>query len=97
MLDRYVNLVGVVDRQLARILILFSPLFWGYAVVRFVDPMSMSPQKGLETIGNGLLKQYERWQPRARYKQLLDPTIEEVRKVCLALRKNAKVRLYIMT
>ncbi len=53
--------------------------------------MSMTPQKGLETIGNGLQKQYERWQPRARYKQLLDPTTDEVRKVCLALRKNAKV------
>ncbi len=51
----------------------------------------MSPQKGLEPIGNNLQKQYERWQPRARYKQLLDPTTEEVRKLCVALRKNAKV------
>lgn len=51
----------------------------------------MSPQKGLELVGNNLQKQYERWQPRARYKQLLDPTTEEVRKLCLALRKNAKV------
>lgn len=56
-----------------------------------VDPLSMSPQKGLELIGNNLQKQYERWQPRARYKQLLDPTTEEVRKLCLALRKNARV------
>lgn len=53
----------------------------------------MSPQKGLELIGNNLHKQYERWQPRARYKQLLDPTTEEVRKLCLALRKNAKVKI----
>jgi len=52
----------------------------------------MSPQKGLESIGNALQKQYERWQPRARYKQLLDPTADDVRKVCLALRKNAKVQ-----
>ena len=51
----------------------------------------MSPQKGLELVGNNLQKQYERWQPRARYKQLLDPTTEEVRKLCLALRKNARV------
>lgn len=56
-----------------------------------LDPLSMSPQKGLELIGNNLQKQYERWQPRARYKQLLDPTTEEVRKLCLALRKNARV------
>ena len=51
----------------------------------------MSPQKGLELVGNNLQKQYFRWQPRARYKQLLDPTTDEVRKLCLALRKNAKV------
>ena len=51
----------------------------------------MSPQKALEQIGNQLQKQYERWQPRARYKQLLDPTTEDVRKLCVALRKNAKV------
>lgn len=43
-----------------------------------LDPLSMSPQKALEAIGNNLQKQYERWQPRARYKQTLDPTAEEV-------------------
>jgi regulator-associated protein of mTOR len=51
----------------------------------------MSPQKAMELIANNLQKQYERWQPRARYKQLLDPTTDEVRKLCTALRKNAKV------
>ena len=55
------------------------------------DPLSMSPQKAMEQIKNNLQKQYERWQPRARYKQMLDPTTEEVRKLCLALRKTAKV------
>ena len=55
------------------------------------DPLSFSPQKSMEMIGNNLLRQYERWQPRARYKQLLDPTTDDVRKLCLALRKNAKV------
>ncbi len=55
------------------------------------EPLSMSPQKALEQIGNQLQKQYERWQPRARYKQLLDPTTDDVRKLCVALRKNAKV------
>merc|ERR1712070_771800 len=29
-------------------------------------------------------------QPRAKYKQSLDPTMEDVRKLCLALRRNAK-------
>ena len=30
------------------------------------DPLSMSPQKALETVGNKLQEQYERWQPRVR-------------------------------
>lgn len=56
----------------------------------FSDPLSVSPQKALETIGSNLQKQYERWQPRARYKQSLDPTVEEVKKLCTSLRRNAK-------
>ncbi|XP_067006454.1 regulatory-associated protein of mTOR isoform X2 [Anabrus simplex] len=56
----------------------------------WIDPLSMSPQKALETIGANLQKQYERWQPRARYKQSLDPTAEEVKKLCTSLRRNAK-------
>lgn len=60
------------------------------------EPVSMSPQKALEQIGNQLQKQYERWQPRARYKQLLDPTTDDVRKLCVALRKNAKVEAVIV-
>lgn len=58
----------------------------------FLDPLSRGPQKAMELIANNLQKQYERWQPRARYKQLLDPTTDDVRKLCVALRKNAKVR-----
>lgn len=50
----------------------------------------MPPQKALDTIGNTLQAQYERWQPRARYKQSLDPTMEDVRKLCLSLRRAAK-------
>ncbi|CAH1390367.1 unnamed protein product [Nezara viridula] len=56
----------------------------------WIDPFSMSPQKALEAIGNNLQKQYERWQPRARYKLSLDPTVEEVKKLCTSLRRNAK-------
>ncbi|XP_070581195.1 regulatory-associated protein of mTOR-like isoform X2 [Ptychodera flava] len=56
----------------------------------WIDPISMSPQKALEAIGGNLQKQYERWQPRARYKQSLDPTVEEVKKLCTSLRRNAK-------
>ncbi|XP_012256997.1 regulatory-associated protein of mTOR isoform X2 [Athalia rosae] len=56
----------------------------------WIDPLSMSPQKALEMIGKNLQQQYERWQPRARYKQSLDPTVEEVKKLCTSLRRNAK-------
>ncbi|KAL8576686.1 hypothetical protein ACOMHN_025161 [Nucella lapillus] len=56
----------------------------------WIDPTSMTAQKALETIGGNLQKQYERWQPRARYKQSLDPTVEEVKKLCTSLRRNAK-------
>jgi len=59
-----------------------------------VDPLAQSPQKALEAIGGSLQKQYERWQPRARYKQTLDPTVEEVKKLCTSLRRNAKVNIY---
>ncbi|XP_063240592.1 LOW QUALITY PROTEIN: regulatory-associated protein of mTOR [Bacillus rossius redtenbacheri] len=56
----------------------------------WLDPLSMSPQKALEQIGEVLQKQYERWQPRARYKLNLDPTVEDVKKLCTSLRRNAK-------
>ncbi|XP_078483485.1 regulatory-associated protein of mTOR-like [Ciona intestinalis] len=56
----------------------------------WIDPLSNSPQKALENIGNTLQKQYERWQPRARYKQSLDPTVEDVKRLCTSLRRNAK-------
>ncbi|KAF4526070.1 hypothetical protein B566_EDAN007563 [Ephemera danica] len=56
----------------------------------WIDPLSMSSQKALENIGANLQKQYERWQPRARYKQSLDPTVDEVKKLCSSLRRNAK-------
>lgn len=35
-----------------------------HSCVCFPDPLSMSPQKALETIGANLQKQYENWQPR---------------------------------
>eukprot|EP01137_Pigoraptor_chileana_P036829 Opistho-2@33067 len=40
----------------------------------WIDPFKLPPEKALETIGDCLQKQYERWQPRARYKLSLDPT-----------------------
>ncbi|KAG1683862.1 hypothetical protein DVH05_012718 [Phytophthora capsici] len=56
----------------------------------WVDPFSMPAKKALETIGNTLQSQYERWQPRARYKQSLDPTVEKIRDLCVNRRRLAK-------
>nr|XP_053641674.1 regulatory-associated protein of mTOR-like isoform X1 [Cherax quadricarinatus] len=56
----------------------------------WIDPLSMPPAKAIEAIGNSLQKSYERWQPRARYKQSLDPTVDDVKKLCMSLRRNAK-------
>ncbi|UYV81949.1 RPTOR [Cordylochernes scorpioides] len=56
----------------------------------WMDPLQIPPQRALETIVNALQKQYERWQPRARYKNNLDPTVDDVKKLCTTLRKNAK-------
>ncbi|KAG5243161.1 transducin family protein [Salix suchowensis] len=56
----------------------------------WIDPLSMAPQKALESIGKNLSIQYERWQPKARYKVQLDPTVDEVKKLCNTCRKYAK-------
>ena len=56
----------------------------------WVDPLSLNTQRALETIGANLQRQYERWQPRARYRQSLDPTVEEVRRLATGLRRSAR-------
>jgi hypothetical protein len=56
----------------------------------WINPLSLNAQRALESIGNNLQKQYERWQPRARYRQSLDPTVEEVRRLATGLRRNAR-------
>ena len=54
------------------------------------DPVSVPKNKALETIGNALQRQYEKWQAKAKYKQCLDPTSEDLRRVCINLRKNTR-------
>ncbi|KXG27593.1 regulatory-associated protein of TOR 2 isoform X3 [Sorghum bicolor] len=56
----------------------------------WIDPFSMLAPKALESIGKTLHSQYERWQPKARYKLQLDPTVEEVKKLCNTCRKYAR-------
>ena len=54
------------------------------------DPSGGTKQKKLEIIGNALQQQYEKWQGKAKYKQCLDPTSEDLRRVCINLRKAAR-------
>lgn len=56
----------------------------------WTDPFSSQPTKAAETIATKLIKQYERWQPRARYKHCIDPTVEDIRKLCTTLRRTSK-------
>ena len=58
----------------------------------WIDPVSpASPNtKIMEQIGKALQSHYETLSIRIRYKQFLDPSVEEVRRCCVTLRKNAK-------
>lgn len=55
----------------------------------WTDPLS-GPTKAAEAVAAKLIKQYERWQPKARYRHLVDPTGEEVKKMCGTLRRTSK-------
>ncbi|PSR85765.1 raptor N-terminal caspase like domain-domain-containing protein [Coniella lustricola] len=54
------------------------------------DPSVPPVQKALENIGKALQAQYETLAIRTRYKQYLDPSVEETKKFCISLRRNAK-------
>lgn len=59
----------------------------------WIDPSvaaASSKSKGLETIGLALQNAYEKLQPKIKYKQCLDPTIDDLRKTCVTLRKSIK-------
>lgn len=56
----------------------------------WLDPSVHSKQKSLECIGHALQQQYEKWQSKAKYKQCLDPTSEDLRRVCINLRNAAR-------
>jgi regulator-associated protein of mTOR len=54
------------------------------------DPTVTPAAKALETIGRSLQTQYETLAIRTRYKQYLDPSVDETKKFCVSLRRNAK-------
>jgi len=58
----------------------------------WIDPASPSSAstKVMETIGKELQKQYETLSIRTRYKQFLDPSVEETKRCCVNLRRNSR-------
>ncbi|XP_044721654.1 target of rapamycin complex 1 subunit mip1 [Hirsutella rhossiliensis] len=62
----------------------------GAKLEAWTDPTIPPIQKALENIGKALQAQYETLAIRARYKQYLDPSVEETKKFCVSLRRNAK-------
>lgn len=55
------------------------------------DPANFSEtKKAIETMGKNLQSQYETLSLRTRYKQSLDPCVEDVKRFCNTLRRNAK-------
>jgi WD40 repeat protein len=57
----------------------------------WIDPRAYSKgPEAMPDIARALQAQYERWQRRAKYKVTPDPTTPELRRVCMALRRNAR-------
>ena len=58
----------------------------------WVDPYALTKEKAMERIGKNLQAQYESLAatPKTRYKQFLDPPVEDAKKFCQAARKSAK-------
>ncbi|KAL8913559.1 MAG: hypothetical protein Q9171_001642 [Xanthocarpia ochracea] len=58
----------------------------------WIDPTPTigTNSKTMEQIGKKLQEQYEGLSIRVRYKQYLDPSVEETQKFCKSLRRNAK-------
>lgn len=57
----------------------------------WIDPVGFNEsKKALEAIGKNLQTQYETLSLRTRYKQSLDPCVEDVKRFCNSLRRNAR-------
>jgi regulatory associated protein of mTOR len=56
----------------------------------WIDPCTMPSHKALEAIGSNLRHQFEGLSLKIAYKPILDPTLEDLRRFCQTLRKQAK-------
>ncbi|KDR78409.1 hypothetical protein GALMADRAFT_245577 [Galerina marginata CBS 339.88] len=56
----------------------------------WVDPHTMPSVKALEAIGSNLQHQFEGLSLKITYKPILDPSLQDLRRFCTTLRKQAK-------
>ena len=56
----------------------------------WVDPHTMPSNKALEAIGSNVQHQFEGLSLKIAYKPILDPSLEDLRRFCQTLRKQAK-------
>jgi regulator-associated protein of mTOR len=65
----------------------------------WIDPMTptTAAPKVMEQIGKKLQEQYESLSIRTRYKQYLDPSVEETKKFCISLRQTPRTNEYCST
>lgn len=59
-------------------------------LICWMDPMSLEVSKALPAIGKNLQAQFETLSMKTRYKQYLDPIVEETKRFCSSLRRTAK-------
>ncbi len=58
----------------------------------WIDPFGLPKEKALDQIGQNLQKQYESLAStsRTKYRQHMDPHVQEIEKLCPALRRQVK-------
>ncbi|WFD33516.1 Target of rapamycin complex 1 subunit kog1 [Malassezia cuniculi] len=59
-------------------------------LICWMDPESLEPSKALAAIGRNLQVQFETLSMKTRYKQYLDPIVEDTKRFCNNLRRTAK-------
>ncbi|CAO1634074.1 unnamed protein product [Parajaminaea phylloscopi] len=59
-------------------------------LICWMDPTSLEVSKALPAIGKNLQAQFETLSMKTRYKQYLDPIVEETKRFCTSLRRTAK-------
>jgi hypothetical protein len=57
----------------------------------WIHPDPQHASRNTASIARALQAQYERWQPRAKYKVQPDPTVDDLKRLCKEARRTARV------